>query len=224
MHSAITHVSPDSSNLEASRTPSRRSVRFGGRPRESMLPSGACSRQVREWLGMPDDEPVDELSTASDPFIARPARWAGPTRHLLACVHSLITPHRHRLGLGAKFLSHAQATALSPAERKLQAGIKGPAGKRSAADMQKRGGPKELDRAKPSDDASGSSSDEEESRTSTFKWARLAAHSTSHELLASLPAGLPPCTVRPVLCAGVSRRERPCGRPRYPLQQPHDQR
>merc|ERR1712127_241894 len=58
---------------------------------------------------------------------------------------------------------------MGPAERKLQAGIKGPAGKRSAADMQKRGGPKELDRAKPSDDASGSSSDEEESRTSTFK-------------------------------------------------------
>jgi hypothetical protein len=159
-----------------------------------MLPSGACSRQVREWLGMPDDEP--ELSTVSDPFVARPARWAGPTRHLLVCVHSLITLHRHRLGLGAKFLSHAQATALSPAERKLQAGIKGPAGKRSAAEMQKRG-PRELDRAKPSDDASGSSSDEEESRTSTFKWARLVAHSTSHELLASLPAACrrPPCAL-----------------------------
>ena len=126
--------------------------------------------------------------------------WAGPTHRLFACVHSRINASRHRLGLGAKFLSHAQATALSPAERKLQAGIKGAAGKRSAADMQKRGGPKEVGRAKPSDDASGSSSDEEESRTSTFKWAHLTAHSTSHEPCASPPPGLPgvhraPCVV-----------------------------
>ena len=84
-------------------------------------------------------------------------------------MHSLTTLHRHRLGLGAKFLSHAQATALCPAESKLQAGIKGSASKRSAADVQKRGGVKESDRAKHVDDVSGSSSDEEESRTSTFR-------------------------------------------------------
>ena len=191
-----------------------------------MFPSGACSKQVREWLGMPDDEP-ESVATASDPFIARPARWAGLTHCLLACVHSLKTLHRHRLGLGAKFLSHAQATqaaALSPAERKLQAGIKGSGSKRSAADMQKRGGTKEMDRAKPSDDADAgsSSSDEEESRTSTFKCVLSLPSAPAHERSAPLSADQPTSTVRLLLCTGVSSRGRSCGRPRH-LQQPRDQ-
>jgi hypothetical protein len=53
-----------------------------------MLPSGSCSRQVREWLGMPDDEP--EPSTASDPFVARPARCglAQRTVYSRVCTHA----------------------------------------------------------------------------------------------------------------------------------------
>ena len=125
----------------------------------------------------------------------------------------------HRLGLGAKFLSHAQATALSAGERTLQEKIKGSANKRAAA-TEKRGGgglpSKRPKAAQPVDDdlPASSSEDEEESRTSTFRCAYRRSHHGANNPATDAPLPLA-CTGPSSGGARRSRRgrtaPRPCG-------------
>ena len=137
-----------------------------------MLPSGQCAQLVREWLGSTDEaDSADPMVMAPDPFTSRPARCARAKYTVAcACADPVHLHTGHRLGLGAKFLSHVQATALSPGEQSLKLQIKGGA-KRAAA-------PRSVGMSQPakrraavqqSAELEGSCSEEEESRTSVFR-------------------------------------------------------
>ena len=99
-------------------------------------------------------------------------------------------PAPRRLGLGAKFLSHAQAVALSPGEQKLQTQIKHAAAKRGAKEAQKRAGApgaasssSSTKPAKPAVDEDSEDS-EDEGRTSKF------SKKPQRPLPAARPAGV----------------------------------